>query len=290
MQGNLTRALFTTSKMTDKRSVFQKQTQSFLQGLGLDKRQSRVFSTLAEQGPLTILGLARQTDLPRTTVYRLVDELKEQNLLEEIAEENTTLVQAVDFAKLELRLQEKESKLAHLKTTLPQLKGLLQQHQSLSGPGTRVKVYRGKDGLKQLLWNTLKADEIVGYTFLSLDDVVGRNFADKYREEKALRKIKQREILSDDDQYLNNKTLKYMRTSPLFEHYEPRYLPAEKIKVDSDMVVYDDIVSFYNWYEGDTFGVELHNQGIATLQKRIFEMLWEASATADSALAKKTPT
>jgi hypothetical protein len=41
------------------------------------------------------------------------------------------------------------------------------------------------------------------------------------------------------------------------------------------MVTYDDVVSYYNWKDGEIFGLEVYNQEIANAQRHLFEMLWQ---------------
>lgn len=40
------------------------------------------------------------------------------------------------------------------------------------------------------------------------------------------------------------------------------------------MVTYDNVVAYYNWKDGEIFGIEVYNQEIATAQRNFFEMLW----------------
>ena len=32
---------------------------------------------------------------------------------------------------------------------------------------------------------------------------------------------------------------------------------------------------FYNWYEGEVFGVEIQNEKIAAFQKQLFNIVWQ---------------
>jgi sugar-specific transcriptional regulator TrmB len=262
--------------------------QSFFQTLGLSPEESKLYPALVRLGTASTLQLARTTKLPRTSIYRYLEELKSLGLVEEIIDEHRKLAKAAEIDKLELLVASQKAKLNSLETLLPEIKSTLRQQSTSQLPDTRVIFFREKSGIEQLLWNTLNAQEIVGFTYLALDDVVGKTFAQKYREEAMIRKIKIREILSDDDPYLTPKTLKFMKSSPLFTYYEPRYLPAEKIKINHQVMIYNNVTSFYNWHEGEIFGIEIHNPTIFALQKQIFELLWKATATPEQTIKRRT--
>jgi hypothetical protein len=49
------------------------------------------------------------------------------------------------------------------------------------------------------------------------------------------------------------------------------------MRIESASDIYDDIVSYYNWHEGEVFGVEIYNKHVANAQRTFFEMLWAKS-------------
>lgn len=54
------------------------------------------------------------------------------------------------------------------------------------------------------------------------------------------------------------------------------------------MYIYDDIVSYHDWRDGEIFGIELHNRQIADTQRQFFEMLWRQAESIDKANSRHT--
>lgn len=61
------------------------------------------------------------------------------------------------------------------------------------------------------------------------------------------------------------------------EHWEARYVPPEVFAITHSTIIYNDVVAYYNWREGNLFGIEVYNQEIADAQAQFFEMLWRQS-------------
>ncbi len=137
----------------------------FFINLGFTKEQSDIYLTLLKDGPQTVLQLSRKTNVNRTTLYRTLEKLHAQKLVEEIIDEYKKLYKAADFHTIDLLVKEQENRTEFLKTAFPEINALLTSTSS-SQPGTKVVFYRGSDGIRQMGWNTLKANRIVmGYTY-----------------------------------------------------------------------------------------------------------------------------
>lgn len=260
----------------------------FLTELGLDGQEISIYLTLNKRGPLTPLQLTRQTTIPRTTIYRLLEKLHKLGIIEKIIEENTHSYQTSSVEALDRLVNEKSETVVELRSILPTIKSQLFNLQQVTlPPNTKLLFYQGQSGLRQLLWNTLQADELLGYTYLAIDNIVGKKTAQLYREERIKRVIKQRELISDNDPYLNQKNIDYMYRSPLFKNYEVRYLPTQEINIDHQISIYNHVVSYYCWDDTEIVGIEIHNRLIAKLQKEIFNHLWTSAQSPLEALRNR---
>jgi hypothetical protein len=63
----------------------------------------------------------------------------------------------------------------------------------------KVIHYQGTEGLKKMLWNELKAKEILVFGYENTNKFVGKEFADKFRKEIVKHKIKLFEIGNSAD-------------------------------------------------------------------------------------------
>lgn len=74
------------------------------------------------------------------------------------------------------------------------------------------------------------------------------------------------------------------------ESWDSRYVPDSVFPITHSMIVYDNVLAYYNWKDGEIFGIEIHNQEIANAQRLFFEMLWSQAQPVDDLLGPKKMT
>ncbi len=251
-------------------NALSSQFSQFLTTLGLASEDVQVFQALINKPSLTILEVSRLSGVNRTTCYRILESLKQKGLVEEMVDEHRRLVKAVDIHNLEFLVKEKESEAERLRELLPSLSHSISS--VASQPGTKVLFYRGIEGIKQMVWNVLRTKkEGVGYTQFPLEGVAGDDFASEFYNEWVRRGLVFRDIISDT-------YLKYRPANKIDfgEKYFPsRYIPSSVLDITHQIDIYNDVVSYYNWHEGEIFGVEIYNDKIAAMQKQLFEVMWK---------------
>ena len=243
--------------------------------LGLTGRHAMVYKTLIGKTKATPLLLARETRLNRSSIYRYLEEMKTSGLVEEILEAHGTSYKASSPENLEMIVNKQEAKLQTLKESVPVLVKELMMIKAGNPAETQIRYFQGLSGLKQMLWNMVKmkqASEFVGYGYLSWNESVGRKYAEYLRQIVVDRNLRDREI---------NNTVGLMEGEPwtdipnYMRYHEERVLKPEVLDIKHDTYVYGDVFSFYYFYQGELFGVEIHNKEIAKTQKQIFEILWK---------------
>ena len=242
--------------------------------LGINEKEAGVYIALLQGEVSTPLQVTSKTGINRTTVYRILEQLNTNGLVEKIVEYKSTKYQAVSPDKINLIIAKRESELENLKNKVPKLIDDLTQIKNIAIQPTKVVYFKGKDGLEQLLWNTLKAEgksEVIGYGYLDWSDGIGEKMADKLRQEYVDRKIFSREIR-------NQKDIDFTKVpSYVGKFWTGRYIPKSKLEILHDTYIYNDVFAYYNFYKEEMFGVEIHNEEIAKTQKQIFEILWKQS-------------
>lgn len=247
---------------------------SQLKKLGLEEKEVKVYLSLLEQGVQTPLGLSRNTSINRTTIYRVLEKLKEKGLIEEILDQKSTRYQVSDPQKLNLIISESLERLQEVKKLLPNLIENLNRFKKNQPFPTKIIFFRGRSGIQQLLWNTLrvvKGSEQVGYGYLDWNDTAGEKFAEKLRQKYVEKGIKALEIqneILEDDKFTTNKVY-------LDKYYRCRIIPKSEIEFNHDTYIYNDVFAFCHIYKGELFGVEIHNKEIAKTQRQIFYQLWK---------------
>lgn len=241
--------------------------------LGLSDKQAEIYLLLLKQGTTSLLELSRRSTINRTTIYRIVEDLKKLNLVEEVVDDRGAKVKAVKPENLQLLLTQKETELSLLKNHLPDLISDLSAIKDQPSSSTQVVYFRGQNGLKQLLWNILKAkDESVGYGYGDWNQSIGREFAEKLRQERVNRKIYDREIQNTDQA---GSMSEWTSVKDYDQVYQARFIPKSVIDIKHDTYIYNDVFAFFSYYQGELFGIEIHNAEIAKTQKQIFEVLWK---------------
>ncbi len=254
----------------------------YLTKLYVTPEGAQVYAYLLNREAQTAQAIARNTHIPKTTVYRRLEELKVLGLANEQLEENRKLFTTAPVSLLNLLLVKKEQELAELRAQLPVITQLLHNQSESYDPETKVLFYRGRDGIQQMLWNVLRAKtELLGYTYRDLTPLIGQRFYDTWRENFLRRGLRARDIFSDE--YIRSKFGSAEPQSVGWAEWRSRYLPAQLLDIQHQMDIYNNVVGIYNWVGSDVFGVEIYNEKVAQLQRQIFEILWKQGRVCDYA-------
>lgn len=245
-----------------------------LTGFGLSKTEQDIYMHLLRRGALAPLIISRETGINRTTLYRILESLSQKGLVSEALAYKSRRYEAADPSKLSLIVTQKQSEIDLLKDQLPDITKQLSLITSSFDPSTRIFFFKGQSGLRQLLYNTLQSTtEVVGYGFGNWNDGVGKQFAEKLRQEYVNRNIRSREILNNP-----NPTGTYTTVQGYFNKiYQHRAITKTILPITHDTYIYNDVFSFYHMTHGELFGVEIHNASIADTQRHIFDILWRLS-------------
>ena len=225
-----------------------------------------------QKEPLTLLELSRATNISRTTLYRITENLITRGLLQKVVDYKTTRLKAAHPSILKRIVQDKLLHLKQIKNSLPNIINSLNalEHPS-SIKATKILYYRGKRWLKQILWNTLKAkQDIVGYGYLNWNISVGKKFAENVRQEIVNRKIQTKELQNENFMQLHT----FTQVHNYADFYKRKIIRQNIIDIKHDTYIYNDVIAFYYALKGEIFGFEIYNTEIAKTQRQIFYALW----------------
>lgn len=244
-----------------------------LLNLGLDDMESTVYMELVNSTGLTLLELTRRLDIPRTTLYRLCQGLCDKRFAEWVILENTRKVKAIRPERLDFLVAEQKGKLENTETSLKSLQDMLKQS-APNLPGTEVRYYQGKEGIQQIMWNALQAqDETLGYSVFGRIEVVGKAFTEKYNHEFYKRNLVDRVLINKK---LIPRVAEFVHKGSLHgEDYDDiRVIDDDKFYIAGDTIIYNNVLAMSFWEHGEVVGVEIENPELAKIQKGIFEILW----------------
>jgi hypothetical protein len=247
--------------------------------LDLNTEIADIYLALRAYGPQTISELSRNAHVERTRIYRLIDKLLASNLIEVESHPKRGIMKAAPIANLHILISQKEQELKSLQDEL----GLIEQvlaHNSLSSPASRVQFYQGREGIRQMLWNELNAkSEIVGYNYRILEEGTGKKFMERWTEAFEERNLRCRLITGGSfaESWASGLKTAGEGTGQRVKGMQYNCISSEDFTIDHSCDMYDDVVGYYNWRNGEVFGVEIYNQEIASSQRQLFELLWQKS-------------
>lgn len=163
--------------LTDVRAV-----RTYFAKLGLDQEIADIYLALYTHGPQTISSLSRTSGIERTRIYRLIDQLLDSNLVELEAQGKRGIIKAAPISNLRILINQREQELKNLTDELELMEQVLSRN-SLSYGHTRVQVFPGPEGLKQMRASESQAKNVTKYTYDThschvYDDVVAYYFGD----------------------------------------------------------------------------------------------------------------
>lgn len=244
--------------------------------LGLSEIEAELYLHLLQFGPKTPLELSRDTDINRTKIYRCIDVLFEKKLIEDSLNERGKRIKAASPDNLELLVFAAEEELKAKRNTLSDTVLDLSQVSVQNLPGFEVKHYRGEEGLKQMLWNQLKAKEILFFAYTSLDKRIGEKFATKHLGEIIKRGITLKQIGNKPALAEDIEIRRFEKAGASKGLFAYKQISTDDLEIkDHGIVIYNDTVSILNWKDNDYVGIETINKGFAEVIRKIFRHYWK---------------
>lgn len=237
---------------------------------GLSDEESNLYLFLLQNGSKTALTASRELHLGRTKIYRLLDKLKEKQLVEFQIQERGMKFAATHPHKFQHLLTTKEHEITTLKQNLPDVITQLTNMIPKTDKNSKVLYYQGVQGLKQVSYNITKAkDKLRVFEMEHLDSFTDIEFSERVRT-----KLLQNQITTQD---LTN-TPKFPGFSDITEfitkysHF--RYINPKKLKIQFEVLIYNNVYATYTYHNKEVFCVEIYNKHLANMQKQIFDFIW----------------
>lgn len=248
--------------------------------LGLSSEIVDIYLALHAYGPQSISELARRSGIERTRIYRLMDELTTSNLIEVETKYKRSIFRAAPITNLQILIAKKEQEVRDLQTELTAIHHDLSRS-NLASSATRVQLYQGEEGLKQMYWNQTKSKtENLSILYENMQIRTNSVFFERWAKTCNERDMKFRGIISDN--FISTQQKWYSNHSnERLANWQSRYVPDSVFPITHSTVIYDDVSSYYNWKNGEVFGIEVYNSQIADSQRQFFEMLWNQALPVD---------
>lgn len=245
-----------------------------LAAFGVGPIEAQIYLHLVGKPAKSILDIASELNIPRTSIYDNVVKLAEKGLVQKIVKHKSQQIKAYPLSILQTYIDKEKSRVDGLQEKLEVLENGISASE-LSPLATEVRYYHGVKGLQQMIWNTLKTKNgLIGYSQFGLVDVVSKRFTEKYAAELMRREIPNQVITNP--QFIDAWRLGLEPISTYRRIFQQcRVIEPEKLYISGDTTIYNNIFAAAYWEHGEVVGVEIENAEIVKTQRGMFNLTWE---------------
>lgn len=233
--------------------------------MGLTENEAKVYFACLGLGPSPILKISRASGIKRTTVYSVIEALKQKSLVNIEMKGWKSLLAAESPDRLEQILETKRSK---LKTDLPEFLALY----NLKESGSFIKYYEGMEAVKSVYTRLSKElrprDDYMAISnqkqWLALDEKFFMDF--KKRVSKL--NTNTRLLLQDSD------TAREFKKIGINFNEKVKILPSNA-SLSTNLIITPSKVVIHQLVPPITAMV-IENKNIVQMHKEMFEIIWKA--------------
>jgi len=233
-----------------------------LERYGFTENEAAVYVFLLKRLEATAFEVAKETAIPRTTVYTILESLKQQGIISQFRKNNVAYFTPESPNRLVNLLNEKEE---IIKSIMPQIRAI--SSRKIDAPVAKLYVGRKgiKTGLEEIL-ETIKEKKIKQIYATSQPDMLA--YLPKYFPAW----LKQREELG----VFTKLILPYSARDFLQSNRlrEVRYLP-EKFSFHSSVTICWDKMIFFSTQNDDPYCVSIESKSISEMFSQFFLFTWE---------------
>jgi sugar-specific transcriptional regulator TrmB len=251
---------------------------NIFQNLNLTEQHSQIYFALLELGKSTYMDIASKTNIPRSSCYEYVPDLVELGLVSEVVEGKKKYLIAESPEKIQSLLKAKSNDINEtLKEFEHDLPNLVSQYKSIADRPS-VKFYKGLEGIKTILNETLKEKEEI-LVLCQGDRPESREkgdpeYLEEYLKQFKKNKCRSREIIED-----RGTARSYQKE---FSDEYQKILLSPPIKRDDtthiDKIIYGNKVAIIAFDEKRAVLIE--DKYIALNERVTFDVLWNSLKSA----------
>jgi len=252
----------------------EKPIKNFLKDFGLTDKEITVYLTLLKSGPNTIMNLARETDIKRSTTHNTVEELIKKGLVSQTNYGERRMVVAEDPDKLKFLMDQKKWDINKMEKNLPEIVQSIYDIVPKARENTKVdvKYYQGKSEVKYVYDLILKANEV--FSFADLDRY-NQIFPDTFEEwNTVLTKNSKREVWD----LLIDSPLSRNVAANAHQRYHVKFLPASGFFAGfdfADYIIFDNKVAIIQLDPENTLATVIDSKQISLSLIALHRSMWE---------------
>lgn len=245
--------------------------QLLLQQIGFKDKKAKAYLACLELGEAQAQKIAQKADLERTSIYAILESLKQDGLITSTVKKKTLYFIAEPPQKLVEVLQDKSQIISQ---SLPLFLDLYKN----SSNKPKIYFYDEKEGVKKILNDALTSKEKMLRNFSSikdLEELIGRESLIHFVEKRVKLGISIKSLRPQEKEspewYFKAANKDTLRTS--------RFLPKE-ITFDTVCLIYDNKVALIS-SKKECFGFIVESKDFSNMMKTLFDFIWMISDFSD---------
>ena len=231
-----------------------------LKELGFSDNEAKVYLASLKLASASVARIAEITDLPRPTVYDILDSLTSKGLVTSFKKEKKLYYSTLNPRTLLEQLKEKEEKIKQILPELEKLKGSFIEKPS-------VEIYEGTKAVISLLNEIYSEKELLVYGSAKKSAEVFKHLPENFARKRAELGIKMRAILE------KTKETTFRIKDPLIKKYTEIRFSEEMSKFPTVTFIFGKKIAIIT-LEKEIIGVKIEDENINKTQKLLFEMMW----------------
>ncbi|MEI6498576.1 MAG: helix-turn-helix domain-containing protein [bacterium] len=237
-----------------------------LRSCGLSEKESEIYLSIMELGRATILEIAQHSKIKRSTVYEIVPDLEDKNVIKK-TKQGKRLYWVAESPRMVLTLfREREER---FREAMPELMAIYKAQEKRP----KVFFYQGRDEIQRMYDDTLREGKpIYNYTStINLYQYLDRDWVSGYIAKRVQLGI-HAHILAVDSQVARD-----WRENAESELREIKLIPNKNYDFSADVQIYGHKVIICTYRHGEgLFGLLIEDENIAKMQKMTFDLMWGA--------------
>src|SRR3989338_5531194 len=236
-----------------------------LRDIGLSEKEATIYLASLSLGSSTVLKIARRSNMKRTTVYSVIDTLKEKGLIRIDLKGLKQKYIAENPEKLEVMLERRANE---FQNKLPEFMALYK----LKGEESTIKYYTGLEAMKNIYMDTLKEIKIhEDYLVIANQEkwyTLQSEFAQKFIEAQAKLKINICLLFQDSPIAREQKKFEknFNRKIKILPAGTP--LNVDTLLLPNKLIVLELTPPYMT--------VVIENKSLIELHREMFELIWHS--------------
>ena len=234
-----------------------------LKEYGLSDNEIKVYITLIKTGESTVQNIANNANLPKTTIYHILESLEQKALVGFIVKESKKYFQVSKPQTLIEQIEEKKKIIQEIIPELVSLSGSVKEKPNIT-------VYEGLKGVRSVLKDVLEEKKTIYHygDIISMQKVFSYAFP-QYIKERVKRKISIKILCKKEEPHEE-----LLKTSKK-EFREFVFVP-KNYEFTSSVFIYSNKVAIFNIKKEPYHVIVIENEDFYHTQKNLFEIIWSS--------------